>query len=536
MSKRFLWIIAVFMSLAMVGLIIVQAYWIGNAIDIKEKQFNQLVTKALTDISEKIRQQETVFHIIDEIEPIDTSQTSEGHSRVEVQVSASQYLEEFSVRVPENNPKIKVHSEGFQIYQRSTPAGDHSNIAIITEDTTQLGDRPRVIVDSEGVHTITWISPGQIRREIESQMKEEQVFLDRVISRMMVPPLSIKERISPELLDKIIRKALVNNGIDLNYEYAVLGNNLDITMISNHYSPDSNNDYFSAELFPDDLFNTGYLSLYFPGQKNFIFRSLGFMTISSIILTLVIILSFITTIYIIFRQKRLSEIKTDFINNMTHELKTPISTISLASQMINDTSIPAESKNMGNISRIIEDESKRLGYQVEKVLQMAIFDRGKIKLKLKLTDINDLILSVINNFTIQVDKLGGKITGELNASNSQLEIDTVHFTNVISNLVDNAVKYSPEKPEILVRTENRNGKFLIKVKDNGIGIKKEDQKRIFEKFYRVPTGNIHNVKGFGLGLSYVKKIVEDHQGTITLKSEVNKGSEFEICLPVKKAN
>jgi len=350
---------------------------------------------------------------------------------------------------------------------------------------------------------------------------------------MRLPPPGIKERIDPELLNKIIGKSLHNNGINLNYEYAVLTDNLDLTLISENYTPDSNNDYYSSELFPEDLFNTNYLSLYFPGQRNFVFKSLGFMTISSIVLTLLIILSFITTIYIIFRQKRLSEIKNDFINNMTHELKTPISTISLASQMINDPSIPAESKNMKNISRIIEDESKRLGYQVEKVLQMAIFDKGKIKLKLKPADINDLILSVINNFTIQVDKLGGKISGELNATKSQMKVDTVHFTNVISNLVDNAVKYSPEKPEILVTTENMNGKLMIRIRDKGIGIKKEDQKRIFEKFYRVPTGNIHNVKGFGLGLSYVKKIVEEHQGSITLKSELNKGTEFEICLPLK---
>lgn len=535
MSKRFLWIIAVFMSLAMMGLIIVQAYWIGNAIDIKEKQFSQLVTKALSDASEKIRQQETVYHIIDEIEPIDTSQIWEEYSSVEVQVSASEYLEEFSVRMHENEPKVKFHSEGVQIYQRSTPEGNHSNITIITEDTSQLGERPRVIIDSEGVHTITWMSPGRIRREIESQMFEEQAFLDNILSRMLLTPQSIKERINPEYLDKMIHKALLNNGIDLDYEYAVLADNLDIAMTSDQYSPDGNHDYYSAELFPDDLFNnTGYISLYFPGQKNFIFKSLGFMTISSVILTLLVILSFIITMYIIFRQKRLSEIKNDFINNMTHELKTPISTISLASQMINDSSIPAESKNMSNISRIIEDESKRLGYQVEKVLQMAIFDKGKIKLKLKLTDINDLIFSVINNFTIQVDKLGGSITGELNAPDSQLKIDTVHFTNVVSNLIDNAVKYSRGKPEIKVSTENRNGKLLIRVKDNGIGIKKEDQKRIFEKFYRVPTGNIHNVKGFGLGLSYVKKIVEEHQGTITLQSEINKGTEFEISLPMKK--
>lgn len=523
------------MSLAMAGLIIVQSYWIGNAIDIKEKQFSQLVTNALSDLSDEIRQQETVFSIIDEIEPIDTSLAWQGHSSFEVQISASQYLEKFSSRLSEENAKVKIHNEEIRVFQRTTPSGDHSNITIIAEDSDQIGNMPRIIVDTEGVHTITWISPDRIRKEMQeiaSQMDEQQVFLDKIISKMLLPPPSIKERIDQELLDKIIRKSLLNNGIDLDYEFAVLADNLDVTMISENYSPDSNNNYYASELFPDDLFNTSYLSLYFPGQKNFIFRSLGFMTISSIVLTLLIIISFVTTIYIIFRQKRLSEIKNDFINNMTHELKTPISTISLASQMINDPSIPTESKNMKNISRIIEDESKRLGYQVEKVLQMAIFDRGKIKLKLKLADINDLVLSVINNFTIQVDKLGGKISGELNASKSELKIDTIHFTNVISNLVDNAVKYSPEKPEILVSTENRNGKLLIKVRDNGIGIKKEDQKRIFEKFYRVPTGNIHNVKGFGLGLSYVKKIVEEHQGTITLKSELNKGTEFEICLPL----
>ena len=533
MSKRFLWIIAVFMSLAMAGLIIVQSYWIGNAVDIKEKQFNQLVNNALSDVTDEVRRQETVFNIINQIEPVDTSLTKKRYSSFHFQISASQYLQDVSVRISEKNAKVKILNEEIQAIQHSIQPGDHSNITVISEDSDWIDESPEIIVDTEGVARVTLISPSHLRKEIQSQLEEQQAFLDKVISKMLLPPLSIKERIDPELLNKIIRMALLNNGIDLNYEFAVLADNLDISMISKHYSPDGNNDYFSAELFPEDLFNTGYLSIYFPGQKNFIFKSLGFMTISSIVLTLLIIMSFVTTIYIIFRQKRLSEIKNDFVNNMTHELKTPISTISLASQMINDPSIPSESKNMKNISRIIEDESKRLGYQVEKVLQMAIFDRGKLKLKLKQTDINDLILSVINNFTIQVDKLGGKITGELNAANSQVKIDTVHFTNVISNLVDNAVKYSPDKPEILVSTENKNGKLLIRVRDKGIGIKKEDQKRIFEKFYRVPTGNIHNVKGFGLGLSYVKKIVEEHEGSIAIKSELNKGTEFEICLPQK---
>ena len=217
---------------------------------------------------------------------------------------------------------------------------------------------------------------------------------------------------------------------------------------------------------------------------------------------------------------------------MTHELKTPISTISLASQMLSDSSIPEESKNLGNISRIISDESKRLGYQVEKVLQMAIFDRGRIRLKRKSTDINELVQNVITNFDLQVRNRSGSLSGELNAESALLEVDPVHFTNVVSNLVDNAIKYSKEAPEISIKTLNLSGQLVIRVADRGIGINKEDQRRIFEKFYRVPTGNVHNVKGFGLGLSYVKKIVEEHRGAVKLTSEINKGTEFEISIPV----
>ncbi len=532
MNKRFLWIIAVFMSLAMIGLIIVQAYWINNAIEVKEKQFSQIVNRALSNIVSEVQQQETVFHIINEIEPIDTNSAWEEHAKVEVEVSASEYIHEFTIRTGENNNQRKTINQGVQIYQRSTSKGDHRDIAVIAEDSLLVGDRPEIIIDTSGMQTITWITPGQIRRRIEQELAEQQVFLDNIISKMMAPEIAIEERINPELLKMIISKEMQNHNIELNYEFAVLKNNKDIAMKSDNYIPDSNTDYFTTELFPRDIFNQpDYLSIYFPGKKNFIFQSLGFMAISSIILTLIIVLSFAATIYIIFKQKQLSEIKNDFINNMTHELKTPISTISLASQMLNDRSIPEKSKNLGHISRVIEDESKRLGYQVEKVLQMAIFDRGKIKLKFREVDIHDLILGVINNFSIQIDKKSGRIIEELNASNPVLKLDTVHFTNVISNLIDNAIKYSKENPEIHISTETRNSKLLIRIKDNGVGISKEDQKKIFEKFYRVPTGNIHNVKGFGLGLSYVKKIVETHNGNIRIRSELNKGTEFEIYLP-----
>ncbi|MCK5169624.1 MAG: HAMP domain-containing histidine kinase, partial [Bacteroidales bacterium] len=230
------------------------------------------------------------------------------------------------------------------------------------------------------------------------------------------------------------------------------------------------------------------------------------------------------------------QIKNDFVNNMTHELKTPISTISLASQMLKDDSIPIESKNLGYISNIIDDESKRLSYQVEKVLKTALFEQGQIKLKRREINIHKLIENVIKNFNIQVKSRNGKLIKTLNASNPVLLIDEVHFTNIIFNLLDNAVKYSREEPNITISTDQNKKGIYVSVADQGIGIKKQDQKRVFDQFYRVSTGNVHDVKGFGLGLSYVKKIVEAHNGEIKLKSEYKKGTTFEIFIPNNNIN
>lgn len=260
------------------------------------------------------------------------------------------------------------------------------------------------------------------------------------------------------------------------------------------------------------------------------------MAISSFILTLFLIATFSFTFYVILRQKRLSEMKSDFVNNMTHELKTPISTISLASQMLSDKSIPVESKKIDRISDIITEESKRLGYQVERVLQMAKFDQGDLKLQFKEIFMHDIIESVISNFTLQVDSKEGLLIPSLHADNDCVTGDQVHLTNVISNLLDNAVKYTPEKPEIFIETRNQNGAILISFRDNGIGISRANLKRIFDKFYRVSTGNVHNVKGFGLGLSYVKKIIQEHHGEIFVDSELSKGSTFTISLPLINNN
>ena len=236
-----------------------------------------------------------------------------------------------------------------------------------------------------------------------------------------------------------------------------------------------------------------------------------------------------------FRQKKLSEIKTDFIHNMTHELKTPISTISLASQMLNDASVRKSESSLNRLAGVISDETKRLQFQVEKVLQMSVFDNSDSSIKLSVADANAIIQNVVDTFKIKVEKFGGSITSKLSATDSLVEIDQMHFTNIMHNLLDNAVKYRDDDrpPKLSITTSNPNEKTLqIKISDNGIGIKKDDLKRIFEKFYRVPTGNRHDVKGFGLGLAYVKKMVEMFKGTISVESDYGKGSIFIINLPL----
>jgi two-component system phosphate regulon sensor histidine kinase PhoR len=342
----------------------------------------------------------------------------------------------------------------------------------------------------------------------------------------------IEKRVTPEIIVTAVKNALLERGIDVSFEFAVTKWNREVAFKSGKYVNKNENQLYHVRLFPDDFFdNSNFLSVYFPNRRNYLIRSLGFMAISSFILTLFLIITFVFTFYVILKQKRLSEMKSDFVNNMTHELKTPISTISLASQMLSDKSIPVENKKLDRISDIITEESKRLGYQVERVLQMAKFDQGDLKLQFKEIYIHDIIESVISNFVLQVDSKNGLLIPSLHADTDCVHGDSIHLTNVISNLLDNAVKYTTEEPEIFIETRNNNGMLMVSVRDNGIGISKANMKRIFDKFYRVSTGNVHNVKGFGLGLSYVKKIVEEHHGTIYVESEPEKGSTFTFCLP-----
>jgi len=336
-----------------------------------------------------------------------------------------------------------------------------------------------------------------------------RIKFSRYLQELSELPVSLLIRSS--FLDNLIETPLSKNIINLDYKFAVQteidGKNVYI-MGNDEFNPPKKIQPYKKLLFPDEeQLKPNFLCIYFPKQNSDLFKTTSFLIFPSVLLTLIIIGIFIVTLQIILRQKKISQIKNDFINNMTHELKTPISTISLASQMLRDSSVNHTPKTVDHISSVIYDESKRLTNQVEKVLQMAVFNEGKLKMKFSEINLNKLIENISSNFEIRLTTENGNLIKQLFAENPYIKGDEDHITNVIFNLLDNAIKYSKGEPQIELSTENKNGFVVVHVKDNGIGIPKEHQSQIFERFYRVPTGNLHNVKGFGLGLSYVKRIV-----------------------------
>ncbi len=521
MTKKWIIILIIAISMAMVGLITIQWFWIKQAYELKEMHFGQLVNNSIISVTRRIQEKEVANDMLDSVDPSDLS----------------------SSKIPyENKKPIKILTDTIAKVpnkSKDMPLQNFNDEDVFTKDEELWLTEQRYQYSYNKQGNSTFEENLQVRQKILSQLDNDQGnrkrFVDKVLKKLNKSNQKIEQRIKKEDLFQTISGELSNAGIYLPYEYGVVDAEKNILIKSKNFEFSNDFKYYSSRLFPEDLISKPYyLVVYFPTQKDYIVRMIGYMGTSSLLLTLFVILVFGVTIFVIIRQKQLSEIRNDFVNNMTHELKTPISTISLASQMLNDKSIPIESKNLTNLAGVISDETKRLSFQVEKVLQMAVFDKGKISLKIRQLDVHELVNNVVKNFIIQVRNRNGQIVKNLDAEYSMVNVDEVHFSNVVLNLLDNAIKYSKGQPYIEVSTFNKKNGILIRVKDNGIGISKVNQKRIFEKFYRVSTGNVHNVKGFGLGLSYVKKIVEEFDGKISLESEINVGTKFDIWIPVVK--
>lgn len=377
----------------------------------------------------------------------------------------------------------------------------------------------------------------RLRENFEKIRRKSEMVQD-VFQELVTEERAVSERINQSQLDSLLRKEIQNQHICLPFTYGVHSsqkNKVVLASLSASTAPELPASAYKATLFPSDVFCANdYLFVHFPDRDQYILSNMWAVLTSSAGLILVIFGCFYAAIATILKQKKLSDIKNDFINNMTHEFKTPISTISLACEVLQDGDVSQNPTQTNRYLHIIRDETKRLGSQVEKVLQAALLDRGKLNLKMTQVNVHEIIHDALQHIGVQIEQRQGTIHMALHAPQTAIQADEMHVTHLMYNLLDNANKYSPEAPQISIRTENVAGGIVITIADKGIGMNKDALHRIFDQFYRVPTGNVHNVKGFGLGLSYVKTIVQAHNGHICVESQPNAGSSFEVFLPFQQ--
>ena len=518
MKKKTIWAIAIIMGLSFVILLGLQLTYIQEMANMKKEQFDESVTRALYQASRNLELNQTLKYL-----EKDVNETERRAFRVD----------SMGTRSGEPDGTIQ------QSHQYSVTGKDGTVYSSFELKTiaTRPSQMPKAMILRSDKNSITEASKS-LQEIVKNRYVYQKALLDEVVYKILYQASEkpLKERINFRILDQDLKAELMNNGINIPYHFTVTTHDGREVYRCPDYTGDGVEYTYSQVLFRNDPANKmGIVKIHFPDMSSYIYSSVRFM-IPSVVFTLVLLVTFIFTIVLIFRQKRYSEIKTDFINNMTHELKTPIASISLAAQMLNDKSVTKSQQMLGHLSGVINDETKRLRFLVEKVLQMSMFDKKKAVFKKKELDLNEMVENIAKSFTLRVEHTGGKIYTEIEAIDSAIFVDEMHFQNVIFNLMDNAVKYrKQDKPlDIYLRTWNDNDHLYLSVRDTGLGIKKENLKKIFDKFYRVHTGNVHDAKGFGLGLAYVHKVVDLHDGEIKVESEYGKGTTFTIKLPVIK--
>lgn len=512
MKKQTIWILTILMAVTFMGLLFMQIFYMRSMVQMRYDQFAQAARQSLLAVSVRLSHDETQYFLREDLDNVE-SKTIYG-----------QYIGEPTPRL------------GGVRYSFTTSSG-------LEADVTIKG-HPAEISNLQTTSPLLGLktSTGAVSRRMNEQFMKQKNILDDIIVDIMYQASNrpIADRADSAKVVTYLRQELDTLGLNVPFEFAVVNNDGAPVYYSKGYKAGAadNEKMFKQVLFPHDgPARSYYLKVFFPTRKDFIYSTLPFI-IPSFAFTLILLVVFVFTIITAFRQKKLTEMKNDFINNMTHEFKTPISSISLAAQMLQDPAVTKSPAMLSRVASVINSETRRLRFQVEKVLQMSMFEGRKSTLKLTDVDANSAIFNIANTFKLTVERFGGSIETHLDAMNAIVEVDEMHFTNVIFNLLDNAVKYSREDvpPHLVITSRDlESDRLQITVADNGIGISKEDQKRIFEKFFRVNTGNRHDVKGFGLGLAYVKKMITELGGDITVESHLNKGTKFIIILPLSKS-
>ncbi len=553
--------------MASLGLVGFQYYWVRNALRINEERFEQAVYQSLAATITQIEKDETsdVFlsylakdtilqqSLVNQIEPIVVQirqRPISGRRRPSVtdtllQEPIDQISQSFRRLIESRGIEKSVIEDLDNFFTTLTPE-IASSMFTADEMEILLQERERQLKylnQSEKVYRSRYgFAPNP---DFVEEYNIPMDFLDKI--RIANQKIALMNRAWEELIGEkdilsrmdtgqvktILKNNLKEKGIEQPFELGIISENgklLSVTASADSFS--LANSKIQARLFPGDIIpQDNFLFINFPDKRAYVFRQIWLPVLSSVLFIGVVIFCFVYAIRVIIRQKNLSEIKNDFINNMTHEFKTPIATVSLAVEALQDPELLNQESFRKRYLSIIRDENKRLGGQVEKVLQAATLEKKEFSLKFEYVDLSELLENAKSQFELQVENKGGKITLENRMTDPNLMSDAYHLAHILNNLLDNANKYTKESPIIHIKAWDQNGFVFVSIQDNGIGMSKEATKKIFDKFYRVPTGNIHDVKGFGLGLSYVKTIMEAHKGEISVNSEPGKGSIFTIKLP-----
>lgn len=511
-SSFLIWVVGL-MSVAVSILVMFQYRWVEGVMEVNDHKFQRDVIEALHTVSNRIERKEL------SILAAARQQAIKNSFRSGTSFSAGKKLKlgHDTLDMVMNNFDIQIGSDLLNGTSVQISLGNHMGMGLGgTNSQLQLSMEER----------------------FEQLIRRSQM-MDEIFESMMNPKREILERLSTKDLDSLLKYELSEKGIDLHYDYGIFSPKQSnyVLQTGNIANASESKKTFKAALFPNDVSGvTHFLMITFPNKTGFLLKKIWLTLASSALLVFVIIFCFAYAVYTIFQQKKLSEMKTDFINNMTHEFKTPIATISLACEALGDKDISTIPKMKEQYIGIIDQENKRLGTQVEKVLQIAMIEKDKLKLNIGSVCLQEIMNKAMSNLRLQVDSRSGDLILE-DLSNEPLFIegDEMHLTNVINNLLDNANKYSPKEPKITMYVHNNDSGVYLSVSDNGCGMTQEQQNKVFDKFYRVSTGDVHDVKGFGLGLSYVKYVIDAHHGDIKVSSTLGQGSTFEVFLPYKHA-
>lgn len=504
--------LVVLMSLSLIGIIFVQGYWIKTTVEDKEEQFSYNAKQVLINVSQDLQNEE--------LENFWFS-FNRGDSAA-VALNEAALLKYFKLEGSQFGNTADIMSEGVveDDYKVS------SDFLVSARDSTQLAQvLNRSIGEREKASTEKQLEDLMSMTEI--QRSRLRMLISEFTSRM-----PIHKRLSKDRVTTLLRNELKNYNLDTDFEFAVFSNSLATKVQTDNFSANYPATY-SVPLYVDGSGNSNYnLLVNFTGKKKVVLSSVTLMAALSIMFTLIIVIAYSSALSQLIKQRQISQIKTDFINNMTHEFKTPIATINLALDAIKNPKIINDTEKVNRYLQMIRDENKRMNAQVENVLQISKLDKNELDLKKERLQLHDLIEEAMNHVQLMVEDRNGYIKTHFGALKSSVLANEDHMTNVVVNILDNAVKYSPEEPKIDIYTENVRNYIVVKIRDQGSGMSKNVQKKIFEKFYREHTGDIHNVKGHGLGLAYARRILDDHHGTISVESERGKGSIFIIKLPL----